>query len=163
MAAVGAGDQQVAELGVAEDRPGVDEAVGVQALRVVGLAEQRQVVREQFARGRVPVVAVEVGEEHGVDAGDDLLRGQRQVDERIRARVGRVRDGLARAGGVQLRVDEQGVAGDLHAERRRADQGQLIGRMSPTGDQHATGVQRGRPSIRRPLLTRSTTVVVSRP
>ena len=63
--------------------------------------------------------------EHGVDAGDDLLRGQRQVDERIRARVGRVRDRVARAGGVELRVDEQGVAGDLHAERRRADQGQL--------------------------------------
>ena len=63
--------------------------------------------RQQPARGLVEVVLVQVGDQHGVEPGDQRLGRLGQVDERVRAGVGRVRDRGSRAGGIELRVDEQ--------------------------------------------------------
>ena len=69
----------------------------------------------------------------GVEAGDDRLGRLRELAERAAARVGRVRDGLAGARGVELRVDEQRLARVLDPERRGADQGQLHALHTCTG------------------------------
>ena len=50
-----------------------------------------------------------------------------QVDERVGARVRRVGHGLARAGRIELRIDEQRVTRGRDAQGRGADQGQVHG------------------------------------
>ena len=68
---------QIAQLGLALHRTDVAEPVGAQPLRVGRLAEDGQRLVEELARGVVEVVAVQVRDEHGVEAGDDGLRGLR--------------------------------------------------------------------------------------
>ena len=67
---------------------------------------------------------MQVGHEHGVEAGDHDLGGLGQLAQRVGARARRVRERRARAGGVELRVDEQPGAGELDDERGVADQPQ---------------------------------------
>jgi DNA-binding response OmpR family regulator len=118
-------DQDVAEGRVAMHGPHVGEPVGVQALGVVRLAEERHLAIQQLAGGVVEVVAVQMGHEQRVDAFDDLLRGDRQVAQRVGPRVRRVRHRGARAGGIELRVDQERVPGEDEPQRRGTDQGQL--------------------------------------
>ena len=55
-----------------------------------GWQKTGHVAREQLLGARVEVVAVAVGDDHGVDAANDLLRGKRQRHGRVRRRGSRV-------------------------------------------------------------------------
>ncbi len=114
-------------------RADVDEAVGVQALGVLGLAEDREILGEQCARRGVEVVLVQVGEEHGVDAGDGGLGGSGRSTSGLGRGFGVSGHGRARAGRIELRIDEQRVTRGRHAQGRGADQGQVHGPEACTG------------------------------
>ena len=79
-------------------------------------------MREQPARGGVEVVAVQVGDEHGVEAVDERLGGLGQLDQRRGPRVRRAGDGVAGALRVELGVDEEPQAGDADQQRGVADE-----------------------------------------
>ena len=125
MAAGGAGDAQAVERDLVLDRADVGEAVAAQALGVLGLAQQRHVATQQAAGGVVEVVLVQVGDQHGVEPGHQRLRRLRELDEGVGAGVGRVRDRGSRAGGIELRVDEQPHPRRADREGRVADQREM--------------------------------------
>ena len=107
------------------DRPDVLEAAPAQPLGVLGLAQDRHVLRQQLGRSVVEVVAVQVRDEHGVDTRDDHLGRLRQLDERVAEVVLGVLDRRARAGRIEHRVDEDLASVDLQPQRRVADQPQV--------------------------------------
>ena len=107
--------------------PDVDEAVGVQALGVVGLAEERQILAAAAARAVASKWSlVQVGERARRRC---RRRRPRRGSGRSTSGLGRgfgvFGHGLARAGRIELRIDEQRVARGLDAQGRGADQGQV--------------------------------------
>ena len=113
------------QLGGRLDRPHVGEAVAAQALGVLGLAEHRDVLRQQLCCRVVEVVEVHVRDQHGIDPGDHHLGRLRQFDQRIAPVIVRVFNGGTGTGRVEHRVDEQLPAGELEPQRRVADQAQV--------------------------------------
>ncbi|HEU6445323.1 MAG TPA: hypothetical protein VFL61_09725 [Gaiellaceae bacterium] len=101
-----------------------EQAERGQGRRILRLAEDRDVSGEQL-RGRVvEVVSVQVGDDDRVQVAHELLRRQRQRDERVRPRVWRVRDRRPRTGGVEHRVDQQAPPLELEQQGRVANQRQ---------------------------------------
>jgi hypothetical protein len=77
-----------------------------QRLRVIGLAEDRHVARSQLLAAPIEVIAVLVGDEHRVEAADDVPSGHRQAGGRIADRVARVLDWWPDSRVVEHRIDE---------------------------------------------------------
>ena len=129
-------------------RAHVREAAVAQHALVGRLAEQRDVLGQQVDRGLVEVVLVQVGDEHGVEVAHEQVDGLGQLDERVAAVVGRVRDGRPRARGVEHRVDEQAEAVELD------DQGGVPDQAKPHGVDSAPNLH----GIRAPLPYRPGTL-----
>ena len=124
--------------------PHVDEAVGAQALGVLRLAEQRA-GRAGSSRRAVSSKwsLVQVGDEHGVEAGRRAPRRARAA-RRAGWGAGSACSGTAgaRARGIELRIDEQ------RAGRRRATQQR---RVADQGQVHVAMLAQDRHNIRRAL------------
>jgi hypothetical protein len=119
-----AGDPHAVPVERIVDRPHIGEAVPAQRLRVLRLADDRQVGGQQLDRGVVEMVAMQVGDDRGVEGLDDDLGRLRQLDERVAPRIRRVLDRRARAGGIEHRVHQHAPSREPHVQGGVADEAQ---------------------------------------
>jgi hypothetical protein len=85
VAAGRARDPDARHLDLVRGRPELRESGVAEASLVLGLAHQREARVDHRGRGRIPVVGVQVRDEHGVDPAHDLGRRLGERDERVLA------------------------------------------------------------------------------
>jgi hypothetical protein len=117
-----AGDLDPVEVARVPDGEEVRETVPRERLLVLRLAEDGEPGGKEVDRRLVEVVAVEVGDEHGVRALDRPGGGDGQGDEGVAPVVRGAAHGGPRLGRVEHRVDEEVAAGQLEDEGGMADQ-----------------------------------------
>src|SRR5580704_14281901 len=89
---------------------------------ILRLSEEWQVFGQKFGGGRIPVIAVSVGDQHNLNLPHKLLRTHGQRNQRIVEWIGRVLNGRTGAGVVEHGIDQNSVAGVLKNQRGMSDQ-----------------------------------------
>ena len=110
MLASGPTDLHILEEDLIGNRSNIRKSLPSKRLLILGLTQEGQLVLYQTARLLVPVIAVCMGYEHGVNIVCDFLHRKRQRHERVIARIWRILDGWTRTRIVEHRVHKKSVA-----------------------------------------------------
>ena len=90
---------------------GVEEMRVFHLLEVFGLAEQRQIFRDKLNGRIVPVVAMRMRDQHGLQIVQHFVHGTGQRDQRIVSRLRRILDGRHGSRITQHGIYEQAHTG----------------------------------------------------
>ena len=122
-------DREAVPVELVGDRASVEPELA-ERLLVLGLAEDRNVARQQLLAARVEMVAVPMRDDHGVEPAHDLLGRKRQRHRRVRDLVARLLDRRSCAHVVEHRIDEDPLARDLDDHGRAANESDAHGGVS---------------------------------